>query len=328
LLIYGESAGTIDVSHSIIARNSLPDGSYADVKATSPATFSHSLIGFSDGSGAPLAEAPLGSPDEFGNFIGGSAHGPIDPLLAPLADNGGPTPTHALLPGSPAIGAGDPGFTPGLSGALEFDQRGAPFTRLSGARIDIGAYEAQEAAGALRADFNLDGRVDGGDFLAWQQNLGRTGATIRQGDATADGDVDVHDLAVWRATFGRDESAETGEAVSVQPSAVSQSRAGEGGAEVLDRALAALAPSLFEQREHKPSPHGARLTNVATESNEVVFAGLVRVSDRGARQSVIARLAQRRDATLVPFADELVEEEMGALFNPSPRGRGMGHTLQ
>src|SRR5262249_5219685 len=42
-----------------------------------------------------------------GNLIG-SASGPIDPLLGPLRDNGGPTFTHALLPGSPALNAGDP----------------------------------------------------------------------------------------------------------------------------------------------------------------------------------------------------------------------------
>ena len=40
-----------------------------------------------------------------GDLVGTSAS-PLDPLLALLADNGGPTQTHALLPGSPAINAG------------------------------------------------------------------------------------------------------------------------------------------------------------------------------------------------------------------------------
>ncbi len=57
----------------------------------------------------------------------------VDPLLGPLADNGGPTLTMALLPGSPAIDAGD------NSVALPTDQRGFP--RLVGPAIDIGAYE-------------------------------------------------------------------------------------------------------------------------------------------------------------------------------------------
>jgi hypothetical protein len=56
-----------------------------------------------------------------------------DPKLGPLADNGGPTLTMALLPGSPAINAGDTAAAP-LT-----DQRGFP--RPSGLAADIGAYE-------------------------------------------------------------------------------------------------------------------------------------------------------------------------------------------
>ena len=56
-----------------------------------------------------------------------------------LADNGGPTLTHALAAGSPAINAGDPAF----STPPDSDQRGLPFVRQSGSRIDIGAIEDQ-----------------------------------------------------------------------------------------------------------------------------------------------------------------------------------------
>jgi hypothetical protein len=55
------------------------------------------------------------------------------PLLGPLSDNGGPTPTMALLPGSPAIDAGDDTACPST------DQRGVP--RPAGAACDIGAFE-------------------------------------------------------------------------------------------------------------------------------------------------------------------------------------------
>jgi hypothetical protein len=48
------------------------------------------------------------------------------PLLGPLQDNGGPAFTHALLPGSPAINAGHPNFTPPPS----YDQRRSPFVRV------------------------------------------------------------------------------------------------------------------------------------------------------------------------------------------------------
>jgi CSLREA domain-containing protein len=64
----------------------------------------------------------------------------IDPLLGPLADNGGPTPTHAPLPGSPLLDAGNDAECPAT------DQRGAarPFDGdASGtAQCDIGAVEA------------------------------------------------------------------------------------------------------------------------------------------------------------------------------------------
>lgn len=53
-----------------------------------------------------------------------------DPLLHPLADNGGPTLTMALMPGSPAIDAGAPGCPP-------TDQRGVPRE----GTCDIGAFE-------------------------------------------------------------------------------------------------------------------------------------------------------------------------------------------
>jgi hypothetical protein len=62
-----------------------------------------------------------------------------DPLLGPLQDNGGPTLTHALLPGSPAIDTGDPNFTP----PPLYDQRGPGYDRVRNGRIDIGSYEEQ-----------------------------------------------------------------------------------------------------------------------------------------------------------------------------------------
>jgi hypothetical protein len=61
----------------------------------------------------------------------------VDPRLGPLQDNGGPTLTQALLPGSPAIDAGD------NTDAPMWDQRGAPFRRIVHGTIDIGAFEVQ-----------------------------------------------------------------------------------------------------------------------------------------------------------------------------------------
>jgi hypothetical protein len=92
-----------------------------------------------------------GSPDVVGPFIGngnnliGNTTGStgfsgtdllnVNPLLAALANNGGPTLTHAIPINSPARNAGS------NTGAPATDQRG--LTRIVGGTIDIGAFEFQ-----------------------------------------------------------------------------------------------------------------------------------------------------------------------------------------
>jgi hypothetical protein len=72
-----------------------------------------------------------------------------NPMLGPLQDNGGPTFTHALLTGSPAIDTGDPAFDPNnFNPPLLYDQRGNGFPRVVNGRIDIGAFEVQLSFGA------------------------------------------------------------------------------------------------------------------------------------------------------------------------------------
>jgi hypothetical protein len=87
-----------------------------------------------------------------GNIIG------ADPTLGPLAGNGGATPTHALLPSSPAIDAGADASCPTT------DQRGMPRPR--GAHCDIGAFEA-EAFYTLSVNVVGSGTVSptGGSYL-------------------------------------------------------------------------------------------------------------------------------------------------------------------
>ncbi len=94
----------------------------------------------------------------------------VDPLLGPLKSNGGPTPTHALQLGSPAIDAipsaactwdhdGDPGTS---EVALTKDQRGGMRPREGNGSAptgcDIGAYEVAPCADGL--DNDGDGLVD------------------------------------------------------------------------------------------------------------------------------------------------------------------------
>jgi parallel beta-helix repeat protein len=114
--------GTLHARNTIIAGNTAPNGPdvYGDLDSQG-----HNLIG--DGSGG-------------GGFTStdlvGTATNPIDPKLGPLQDNGGPTPTMALLAGSPALNAGDPAQL-GVA-----DQRGV--ARSGG--VNIGAYQASASA--------------------------------------------------------------------------------------------------------------------------------------------------------------------------------------
>ncbi|PKB68851.1 MAG: hypothetical protein BZY81_00390 [SAR202 cluster bacterium Io17-Chloro-G4] len=67
----------------------------------------------------------------------GTSHQPLNPLLGPLGNNGGPTRTHALMALSPAIDAGRSESEPSL------DQRRVPRAQIG--RTDIGSFERQPA---------------------------------------------------------------------------------------------------------------------------------------------------------------------------------------
>ena len=95
---------------------------------------------YSNGSGGVLSLGYNLSNDNGNGFLTGPGDQiDTDPMVGPLQHNGGPTLTHAMLPGSPAINAGDPNFTP----PPFFDQRGLGFDRVVNGRIDIGSSELQ-----------------------------------------------------------------------------------------------------------------------------------------------------------------------------------------
>jgi len=140
-------AGTpvsLSLDHTIVAGNMDNSDPLFPIVFVRPDVFGpvsarYSLIG--DDLGATIN-------DRGGNQIGNAA-APIDPLLGPLANNGGPTPTHALETISPAV---DSGFSLALPGVTvpSYDQRGDPFGRVYPdsffplfSRIDIGAFELQ-----------------------------------------------------------------------------------------------------------------------------------------------------------------------------------------
>ena len=156
--IFAEGGIELDLDHTIVA-----NGLAATLGTTIDARYSLIVSNRDNG----LTPAPVGSPDANGNIIGNwqdVPNGTINARLGPLADNGGPTLTHALLPGSPAIDAGDPAAVAGVDGVPVHDQRGEPFTRIYGGRIDMGAVEALPA-GFLPGDFNGNGVVEAGGLL-------------------------------------------------------------------------------------------------------------------------------------------------------------------
>ncbi len=138
LAISGSSA-TIQLVNTLVAGNvAVATSSGPDIETAVAIGANHCLIG--DGSGGGISNGSNG------NLVGTRAT-PINPQLGSLAANGGPTETMALLTGSPAIDAGD-------SVALTLvitDQRGAPFSRVSNGKVDIGAFEAQPATGSPEA---------------------------------------------------------------------------------------------------------------------------------------------------------------------------------
>ncbi|MCB9509099.1 MAG: T9SS type A sorting domain-containing protein [Deferribacteres bacterium] len=105
-----------------------------------------------------------------------------DPLLGPLADNGGPTLTHALLTGSLAIDAGD--NTLANNAGLTTDQRGAGFDRFSpvGGTVDIGAFELYQAAPPSTKPY----------LIVANENVKFDGTLLSDGDIHSNGDIAFH----------------------------------------------------------------------------------------------------------------------------------------
>ena len=130
-------SGPVALRNTIVAGNFKGAGSTASdffVLSGSPVDSgsANNLIGVDTG----LAGIANGSN---GNQVG-TAASPVNALLGPLADNGGPTRTHLPLPGSPAVNNGSNALANDRSNnALTTDQRGLP--RVVGASVDVGSVE-------------------------------------------------------------------------------------------------------------------------------------------------------------------------------------------
>ena len=137
--INNNNGGVINVLNSIIADNGSQSGS--DLLG-SFVSLGHNLLTNISGS----TGFTLGTNNPNGDLVGAS-FAPVFPILGPLQNNGGPTQTRALLPGSPAIDAGDncvvlaSGSGGCLTTPLTTDQRG--FSRQVNSTVDIGAFESR-----------------------------------------------------------------------------------------------------------------------------------------------------------------------------------------
>ena len=183
-----QPCGNLTVTDSTISGNSAESGGGGIWVFEGPVTITNSIVAGNwrtSGTDPPVADDLVGSGIfTLGYSIVGAAAGAIntlpctinyfgvDPRLGPLADNGGPTQTRALLPGSPATGAGDPAAVAGVGGVPLYDQRGAPWSRVVGGRLDIGAVESQP--NPLLGDYNFNGLVDPADYTVWRDTLGST----------------------------------------------------------------------------------------------------------------------------------------------------------
>ena len=136
--MYGK--GTVIYS-TISAENFSRGGIFFTGELTIGDTILKTGLGGANISGSSGSVTSLGynlSNDNGGGFLTGPGDQiNIDPKIASLQNNGGPTLTHALLNDSPAIDPGDPGFAP----PPYEDQRGVP--RVFNGRVDIGSFEVQ-----------------------------------------------------------------------------------------------------------------------------------------------------------------------------------------
>lgn len=165
---------TVEVRNTIIAGNNAPDVAGKFISR------GNNLIG-------SLNEDAIVTTSGFTNGVNndqvGTVASPLNPRLGPLANNGGPTQTHALLSNSTALDAGnncvlDNSCTPAVGVAVTTDQRGAGFTRAADSAdanltqtVDIGAFEAQVSVE------DIQNKSTGEDTpLSFSFNLGEAGS--------------------------------------------------------------------------------------------------------------------------------------------------------
>jgi hypothetical protein len=186
--------GTLTVNNSTFSGNSADDvgGGIANLSGT--ATLKNTIVakannstGGDCGGTVPITDDGynLSSDDtcdfsQANNSQSGTVEEPLDPKLGSLADNGGPTLTHALLAGSPAVDKGNTDLTDDQRGQPRpFDDPNvAPAT--GGDNSDIGSFEVQEV---------LNTAPDAKDDSATTSEDDSVTINVLANDADPDGDT-------------------------------------------------------------------------------------------------------------------------------------------
>ncbi len=173
----GFSVQALTLYNTIVAQNTSNAARDSPDVAGPLTSIGHNLIGDGTGSWGFVSTDRVG----------------VAPRLGPLQNNGGPTQTMALLPGSPAIGAGDP------TNAPEWDQRGPGYPRVVNGRLDIGAFEVQ--SGSAAGTYDVVGRDaytgqwwvsgSGTSVLADAWNPTVPWVDVQTGDFNGDGFTDI-----------------------------------------------------------------------------------------------------------------------------------------
>ncbi|MEX0726233.1 MAG: choice-of-anchor Q domain-containing protein, partial [Planctomycetaceae bacterium] len=152
--IFNTVGMTTTVANSLISGNSVVFGGREVSNAGTFNADANNLFGHSGMTNAQAFYSFTSGVNDITATSDGTDPTALGSILNPtLANNGGPTLTHALVVGSPAINAGDNANLPAdvldldgdlnVAEALPVDQRGLPFVRAFGGTVDIGAYEVQ-----------------------------------------------------------------------------------------------------------------------------------------------------------------------------------------
>jgi len=183
--------GTLTISSSTISNNTVTAGSGGGLNNEPPystATIKNTIVAnnsaaFTIECAGTITSAGYNLIEKTANCtIAGDTTGNItgqDPNLGALADNGGPTHTHALQSGSLAIDAGNPaGCTDTDGNALTTDQRGESRPEAASGTCDIGAYEVSLYT------LTVTKAGTGSAFAGWSGHCASEGSVTMDSDKT------------------------------------------------------------------------------------------------------------------------------------------------